>query len=327
MEIRRPLIIDVKRDSREDGPGIRSVVFFKGCPLRCVFCHNPEAQESGPELAFAVGRCIGCGACVDACPRMAIDLDRPSRIDRKRCDFCGQCALVCRGGALRVIGEYWPVEKLARLLLRDAPFYGHSGGGVTLSGGECTMFPDYVQSLLRRLKACGIHTTLETSGFFDYEVFAHKILPFLDLVLFDLKIINQEESLTYLGRSNKCILTNLRRLLAEDTVEVRPRVPLIPGITDTHDNLNAVIEYLCGTPAKSISLVPYNPLGAAMYKRLGQPDPDMPSGFMPLEREEQILKMFREIIERKTGQRPQAMDAGIPGVPPLPAVKTDEKHP
>jgi pyruvate formate lyase activating enzyme len=327
METRLPLIIDVKRDSREDGPGIRSVVFFKGCPLRCVFCHNPEAQQSDPEIVFAGECCIGCGACVEACPRMAIDLDRPSRIDRKKCDYCGQCADACRGGALRMIGAYWPLGELVQLLLRDASFYRHSGGGVTLSGGECTLFPDYVSSLLQKLKACGIHTALETSGYFDYEVFARKILPYLDLVLFDIKIIDREESLRHLGRPNERILTNLRRLLAQDTVEVRPRLPLIPGITDTHDNLIAVVDYLCGAAAGGISLVPYNPLGAAMYPRLGRAIPDVPPGFMKPEREEQILKRFHEIIKRKRGQTQQVDEAELPGVTAAPEPQSEANHP
>ncbi|MBZ5552816.1 MAG: glycyl-radical enzyme activating protein [Acidobacteriia bacterium] len=327
METRRPLIIDIKRDSREDGPGIRSVVFFKGCPLRCVFCHNPEAQQSGLEIAFAEEHCVRCGACQEACPRLAIDLDRASRIDRESCDHCGRCVEACPEGALRMIGTYWPVENLVPLLLRDVSFYRHSGGGVTLSGGECTMFPDYVRSLLQRLKACGIHTALETSGYFDYEVFARKILPYLDLVLFDIKIIDREESLRYLGRSNESILNNLRRLLAQDTVEVRPRVPVIPEITDSRDNFSAVVNYLCEAAAREISLVPYNPLGAAMYTRLGRAIPDVPSGFMKPEREEQTFKMFREIIERKRGQRRQTENAELPGIPVPPAVKTEEKHP
>ncbi len=295
-ELGRPLIVDIRRGSLEDGPGIRSVVFFKGCPLRCIFCHNPEAQEVGPELAFAVERCIRCGACAAACPLGAIDLDSPARIDRGRCDLCGLCAEACPGGALRVIGAWWPVEQLAELLLRDLPFYRHSGGGVTLSGGECTLFPGYVESLGRTLKAQGIHIVLETSGQFDYGMFERQILPYLDLILFDMKLIDREASLGQLGRSNETILENLRRMLAQHTVEVRPRIPLIPGVTDSRENLAAIVDYLCSLGAREVSLVPYNPLGLAMYSRLGKPTPALSPLFMTPEEEARVVEMFREIL-------------------------------
>lgn len=302
METRRPLIVDVRRDCQEDGPGIRSVVFFKGCPLRCVFCHNPETQEAGPEIAFAAKSCLRCGGCVEACPRAAIDLDRPGRIDRNRCDACGDCAEACQSGALRLVGEFWPVAKLAEILLRDAPFYRHSGGGVTLSGGECTMFPDYLHSLMLEIKAHGVHIALETCGEFDYEIFSRQILPHLDLILFDLKILDGEESLRQLGRSNAKILQNLRRLLAQDATEVCTRVPLIPGVTDKRENLAAIVDFLCAAGARNVSLLPYNPLGLAMYSALGRPVPPLPPSFTTAENEKQIAEVFKEIIAEKTRQ-------------------------
>ncbi len=300
METRRPLIVDIKRDSREDGPGIRTVAFFKGCPLRCVFCHNPEAQEPGPEIAFAEERCIRCGECVKACPRAAIALENCDRIDRSRCDGCGQCAAACRAGALRVIGAYWPVEELAEALLRDVAFYRHSGGGVTLSGGECTMFPGYVQDVLRRLKAHDIHVAVETSGHFEWRAFSRKILPHLDLVLIDLKLADRAESIRHLCQSNETILHNLRRLLAQDTVEVRVRIPLIPGITDSYGNLAAIVDLLRAAGAHDVSLLPYNPLGLAMYRRLGKHVPDLPSCFTAPEREQELYNMFRGIVAEPT---------------------------
>ena len=189
METRRPLIVDVKRGSLEDGPGIRTVVFFKGCALRYVFCHNPEAQESAPELAFVRERCLECGACARACPLGAIDLGSAARVDRVKCDLCGLCVEACPAGALRMIGRFWPADELVELLLRDAAFYRHSKGGVTFSGGECTMFPGYLEVVLQRLKERQVHVVLETSGWFDYDIFAEKILPYVDLVLFDVKLV------------------------------------------------------------------------------------------------------------------------------------------
>ncbi len=298
METRRPLIVDVKRGSPDDGPGIRSVVFFKGCPLRCVFCHNPEAQRAGPEIAFVAQRCIRCGSCAAQCPLNAIDLGTNSRINRTRCDCCGRCTAECPTGALRMIGRHWSVKELTELLLRDLAFYRHSGGGVTLSGGECTLFPDYVHQLLGELKVENVHIAVETCGFFDYDVFSDHILPQVDLVLFDIKLIDPRRSLRYLGQTNELILANLKRLLAQG-VAVCPRIPLIPGITDTQENLAGIVDQLYEFGATEVSLLPYNPLAAAMYDALGRAAPDLQPGFTRPEREREIVEMFQETIRSR----------------------------
>lgn len=299
-ESRRPLIVDIRRGTLEDGPGIRSVVFFKGCPLRCVFCHNPETQEICPEIAFTEERCMHCGSCAKGCPQAALDLSSATRIDRGRCDLCGACEDACPTGALRIVGKYWPVDSLVEFLLRDEPFYRHSGGGVTLSGGECTLFPEYVGTLLQKLKALGVRVAIETSGWFDYEVFAKKILPFVDLIFFDLKLMDAGESRRYLGQSNEKILENLRRLLTEprrpSRLEVRPRVPLIPGITDTHINLSRIVNRLCHLGPSTMSVLPYNPLGLAAYARLGKPAPRLPTSFTDSDREGELVNMVRSLI-------------------------------
>ncbi len=308
METRFPLIVDIKRGSLDDGPGVRTVVFFKGCPLHCVFCQNPEAQELRPELAFTVERCIRCGACAKVCAHDAIDLSSPARLDRSRCDRCGKCAEVCPSGALRILGKSWPVEELVALLVRDAPFYRHSGGGVTFSGGECTLFADYLSRVLRELKARGIHTAIETCGHFDYDVFARLILPFVDLIFFDLKMMDTAASKRWLGCSNELIVANLKRLLSEAALSqmtpdqsqvaerIHPRIPLIPGITDTRENLAAIIAELCALGAKHVSLLPYNPLGLSMYARLGRPTPALPRTFTAPQREHEIVATFRELL-------------------------------
>jgi len=295
METRRPLIVDIRRGSVEDGPGIRTVVFFKGCPLRCIFCHNPEAQDPGPELAFAGEKCLECGSCRAACGLQAIDLASASRVDRSRCDLCGRCAEACPGGALHLIGKYWPAGELIDLLLRDDAFYRRSGGGVTLSGGECTMFPDYVQRLLEALKARKVHTALETSGCFEYETFARRILPYLDLILFDVKLADSAASERHLGRPSERMLDNLSRL-ARGPVTLLPRIPLIPGVTDSRENLSGIVERLRRSGAKDVSLLPYNPAGLSTYARLGKPAPELPASFMKPEREREVVEMFREIV-------------------------------
>ncbi|OHB89161.1 MAG: hypothetical protein A3D89_05935 [Planctomycetes bacterium RIFCSPHIGHO2_02_FULL_52_58] len=294
-----PLIVDVKRHSLEDGPGIRSVVFFKGCPLRCVFCHNYEAQSSEVEIAFSAKDCIKCGRCKEVCPQGAIDLELPGRIHRERCIRCGKCASVCPGRGLRLIGSYYSVESLTEILLRDLPFYRHSGGGVTLSGGECTIYPDYLETLLKSLKASGIHVVLETSGYFDYDVFKQKMLPYIDLIYYDIKIANMEAHRRYIGKPNQKILENFRRLLREKGVKVHPRTPLVPGITATKENLSAIVDFLCDAGADNVSLLPYNPMGIEMAVNLGRPRPPLPMGFMKPDEEREVYDMFKTIIEER----------------------------
>jgi pyruvate formate lyase activating enzyme len=309
-----PLIVDIKRHSFEDGPGIRSVVFFKGCPLRCIFCQNFETQAPEVEIAFSARECINCGKCLDVCPQKAIDLELPGRIHRERCNRCGRCASVCPGKGLRLIGSYYPVETLTEILLRDSPFYRHSGGGVTLSGGECTLYPDYLELLLKNLKARDVHIALETSGYFDYDrkpsasvseanTFKQKILPYIDFIYYDVKFANPETHRRYTGKTNHRILDNLRRLLQESEVKVHPRIPLIPGITATRENLSAIVDILCKVGADNVSLLPYNPMGIEMAVNLGRPRPPIPEGFMKYDEEREIYAMFKKILEERRSSR------------------------
>jgi pyruvate formate lyase activating enzyme len=294
-----PLIVDIKRHSLEDGPGIRSVVFFKGCPLRCVFCQNPETRDPGVEIAFSARECIHCGRCEDTCSQGAIDLEFPGRIHRERCICCGKCVSVCPGRGLRLIGAYYTVESLIELLLRDFPFYRHSGGGVTLSGGECTLYPEYLERLLKPLKARGVHLALETSGYFYYEPFGEKILPYTDLIYYDIKIADPELHREYIGKTNHRILDNLYRLFQEKGVEVHPRIPLIPGVTAIRENLSAIVDLLCGAGAENVSLLPYNPMGIEMAVNLGMPKPPLKEEFMKHDEEKDIHAMFGMIVEER----------------------------
>lgn len=298
-----PLIVDIKRHSLEDGPGIRSVVFFKGCPLRCSFCQNPETQYPGVEIAFSARECVQCGECVAACPQGAIDLALARRIRRERCNRCGECVRACPGKGLRLIGAYYPVDALAEVLLRDLPFYRHSGGGVTLSGGECALYPDYLEPLLQRLKAEDIHVAVETSGYFCYEAFARQVLPYADLIYYDVKIADPEVHRSCLGRTNRVILDNLRRLLAEKGADVHPRVPLIPGVTATRENLSAIVGLLCEAGARDVSLLPYNPMGIDIAESLGRPRPPLPQRFMKSDEEREIRTMFDAILKERGKER------------------------
>ena len=291
---RHPLIVNIRHDSADDGPGIRTVAFFKGCPLRCSFCHNPEAQETGPEIAFYRERCIECGRCAEACTRRAISLENPNRISRDRCRPCGDCAAACPAGALRYIGTRHSPEELARLLLRDLRFFRH-GGGVTLSGGEATMAPDYVEALLSHLRAEGVHVMLQTCGYFNADIFFRQILPGLDGILFDLKFADPAEHRRHTGKSNRLILANLRRLLAERRVAVRPRIPIIPGVTDTTENLRGLAALLRASGAAEVELLPYNPLGLEMYRALGRPSPKLPESLPRRNEFEALCRRFSKL--------------------------------
>ncbi len=314
QRLKTPLIVDIKRDSREDGPGIRSVVFFKGCPLRCAFCQNPETQSSGVEIAFSSRECIRCGKCAEACPQRAVDLQLPGRIHRDRCILCGSCADACPGKGLGIIGTYYTPEELTEILMRDFSFYKHSGGGVTLSGGECTLYPDYLECLLKLLKANGVHITLETSGYFDFDSFERKILPYLDLIYFDTKIADEQAHRKYVGTSNQTILDNFRRLLKERRGAVHPRIPLIPGITATRENLSSLVNFLCGAGAESVYLLPYNPMGMEMYSFLGRPRPPLPDRFMKPEEERELIALFESILREegaRTADRSGSRELGV----------------
>jgi pyruvate formate lyase activating enzyme len=305
-----PLVADVKRHSLEDGPGIRTVVFFKGCPLRCVFCHNPETQRRGPELAFFEEHCLRCGRCVAACPRGAAALEHPGRIARDACDRCGLCAEACPGRGLRQVGRYFPPERLIELLLRDLPFYRHSRGGVTLSGGEPTLFADYLAAVLPPLRAAGVHVALQTCGEFDYAPFAATLLPLVDLVYFDVKLADPEAHRRHTGVANGRILSNLARLVREGGVPVHPRVPLVPGITTAAGNLAAIAALLREAGARDVTLLPYNPLGLAMAPRLGRPRPRLPAHFMSPDDERAIFAAFERLLQAPHQRERSALARG-----------------
>jgi pyruvate formate lyase activating enzyme len=254
-----PMIFDVRRGSTEDGPGVRTAVFFKGCNLKCVWCHNPESIDPSQETGFYAQDCIECSDCEKACPFSACRVENPVRIDRQRCDRCGACADVCPAKALRKIGRSYAPEELTELLLMDAPFYRASGGGVTLSGGEPTLHMDYAGDILRRLKQRAVHTAIETNGFFVWERFRDTILPHVDLIMMDVKLIDPAKHRAYTGVSNEVIIENLRRLARDYPSRLLARVPLIPGFTATTETLGEIAALLCSLSLTSCALLPYNP--------------------------------------------------------------------
>jgi pyruvate formate lyase activating enzyme len=240
------LIFDLKRDASEDGPGIRTTVFFKGCPLSCVWCQNPEGK-----------------------------------LLKSEADIHGE-----------QIGTWMTMDELLYRLLQDKPFFTTTGGGITLSGGEPTMQMDVAGQLLQKLKAEGVNTAIETSGFFNYKRFSKTMLPWLDLIYFDLKLIDDAESRKYCGRSNARILENFSRLLKNTNIPVVPRIPLIPGITTTEENLRGIAAFLEQHGVKSCSLMPYNPLWNDKLQKLGIEPTYNHTDFMTLTEQRACVNSF-----------------------------------
>jgi pyruvate formate lyase activating enzyme len=295
-ERRRPLIVDVRPNSLDDGPGIRTTVFFKGCPLACVWCHNPEAIRSGPEIAFVDTECIACGECMPVCAPAALGPGPAVAFDRALCDACGACAEVCPTGALKVVGRYWEIDELLPHLLRDLPFYRNSGGGVTLSGGEATMFPRYVEELLRWLREEGVHTLVETCGLFRLETFRDRLLPYLDQIYFDVKFVDETLHTRHTGRPNRVILQNLEALTKLAPGRVLPRVPLIPGLTADIDNLRAIGTFLRRLGFSEARLLPYNPLWAAKAVSVGRDSGYRREGWLSSEEQAACEAAFFEAL-------------------------------
>jgi pyruvate formate lyase activating enzyme len=298
-ETSAPLILEIKGNSLDDGPGIRSVVFFKGCPLSCAWCHNPESKRSGVEISFDAGTCIGCGTCRETCPEKVLSTEHPNYINREKCTLCFACVDSCPSGALSRVGQDMTVEAVLEKIMPDKPFFDASGGGVTLSGGEPTLFADYAGRLLSILKRNGIHTLVETCGMFNMDRFMELIYPFVDSIYYDIKIYDAPLHHRHCGVSNKTILENFERLIKitpDDGKKLLPRTPLIPGMTDTGDNMRQIAGFLSRLGVKQAALLTYNPLWHEKTDKIGSDNPcrDDPAmtKFMPSEAVEQCRKIF-----------------------------------
>ena len=241
-------IFDIQRFSIHDGPGIRTTVFFKGCNLRCFWCHNPESYSPRRELSAFPDRCIGCGKCVAACQSGCHATDSEGRrvLLRERCERCGRCADTCYADALVMTGKIYTVDEVLKVVMSDAPFYNNSNGGMTCSGGEPLTQSEFVAELMRAAKAAGISTALDTAGNVDYSAF-ERVLPFTDLILYDLKCIDPELHRRVTGAGNALILENLRRLATEG-VPIWIRIPVVPGVNDNIENMAATAAFLATLP-------------------------------------------------------------------------------
>lgn len=261
-------IINITRFCTDDGPGIRTTVFLKGCPLRCAWCHNPESQSPDPEILWDSEKCSSCGLCVDACAAGAHRItDRLHLFDPDKCTRCGRCAEACPLGALELSGRRVSTSEMLEEIKKDAVFYTASGGGVTVSGGEPLMHPDFTAELLRLCKEQGIHTAVETSGFAGRGAL-DKVLPYCDLILFDVKESREEWHKQYTGVPQAPIIDNLRYIDGKG-IPTLLRAPIIPGLNDREEHLSELRELRDSLKnCQGLQIMPYHSMGAYKYKKL-----------------------------------------------------------
>ena len=320
-------IFDIKKYSVHDGPGIRTTVFLKGCPLKCVWCHNPEGQRMSAEMMFFSDRCTACGTCVSVCPNQAIALEAGSaqteivhpgqamplkdtsqnlnrthgiHTVREKCTACGACVEECPSGARETVGRVVTSDELIQEIMKDVVFYDSSGGGVTFSGGEPLLQPDFLLALLRECKEREIHTAVDTCGFVNWETLS-AIVPYADLILYDLKCMDAGMHFELTGRRNEVILRNLI-CLSKTHNNVTVRFPLIPGINDNEENIVSTGEFLPSLRREGKSLridvLPYHKTGIGKYERLGRvysiPDIPRPTDEMVHAVQERLRKLGLE---------------------------------
>lgn len=267
--MRSGVIVDIQRFSLHDGPGIRTTVFLKGCPLSCKWCHNPEAIQHRAQLSFNPDKCLNCGRCVEACGSGVHSIvDGKHRIDFSRCTLAGDCVDACPNEALSIIGKSMTVAEIMDVVLRDKEYYTNSGGGVTISGGEPMTQFEFTKALLQACKEAGIHTTLDTCGHVPTEHY-REVLPLVDLFLYDYKETDNEKHRYYTGVSNALILKNLE-MLCQANAKIILRCPVIPGFNDTEDHFRGIRNLSQQYPELAgIEIMPYHSMGVDKARRIG----------------------------------------------------------
>ncbi|MBQ9085214.1 MAG: glycyl-radical enzyme activating protein [Clostridia bacterium] len=286
------IVFDIQHFCLNDGPGIRTTVFLKGCPLACLWCHNPESKRAYPELIYRAERCLGCGACVDACGvgAHAINAEGIHILDRSSCTACGACVDAC-GDALEICGKAMSVDEIISELVRDRAFYNNSGGGITVSGGEPLMTPDFTLELVKRAKQEGLHTAVETSGYAKWQDI-EALAEYVDLFLYDVKESDEARHREYTGVSFAPILSNLERL-SELGAKILMRCPIIPGYNDREEHfafIGELAERLDGVIG--VDVMPYHPLGRDKSFQIGR---EYPITINTFPRDEQVASWLGAI--------------------------------
>ncbi|MGM9550870.1 MAG: glycyl-radical enzyme activating protein [Clostridia bacterium] len=286
------LISNIQRFSTKDGNGIRTTVFFKGCPLRCKWCHNPETFSPQYEVMYNRENCTLCTRCVNACPNGAITIEEDFLVtDKDKCTLCGKCTNVCYYNARETSGKEMSKEEIFDIILKDASFYQESSGGVTFSGGECTMFGEFLLGLLKMCKAYHIHTCIDTSGFAPYEVF-EKILPYTDVFLYDIKAYSSDLHKSLTGVPNEIIWENLEKL-CKNGADINLRLPIIEGCNAFLEDFEKIAEKTSAMGIKKVNLLPYHDMGKYKYTKLGM---EYDSNSMSTPAEEK-MKEIKKIFE------------------------------
>jgi pyruvate formate lyase activating enzyme len=272
------LIFDIDRFAVHDGPGIRMAIFLKGCEWICSWCHSPESQSQKQEIAYYETKCIGCLTCINLCPEGAISFypDKKMVINSERCNICGECVEGCYSEALKLMGEWMTVEELFKIALKDKIFYECSGGGVTLTGGEVALQAEFSAHFLWACKDHSIHTAIETSGYSRWNRLKKIIIP-VDLIIYDLKAMDPKIHVEKIGVSNRLILENLKKIRQlYSKKEIQIRVPCIPGMSDTEENIRETSQFVSSLGITQLALLPYNETASAKYQWMGRayPFPD-----------------------------------------------------
>lgn len=291
-------VSDITRGSLHDGPGVRTVIYFKGCGLRCKWCHNPETLETGRQLVFYSTKCIGCGRCIQICPEHHKMENGVLNHILEGCSACGCCAQQCPVGALKIIGENKTADDLLEVIQKDLHFYRQSGGGVTFSGGECLLRPEFLAELASRCQASGIHTAVESALFVPW-VNVERVLPYIDLFFADLKIPDSRKHIHYTGQNNTLIIENIRKL-CQQAKRVVIRIPVIPGVNDSQQDLKQFAQIIStlGPALQYVELLKYNHLAQSKYSMVGAQYTPFADG---AQRDEQMYGLC-QVISDMTGK-------------------------